>query len=105
MENQKDTDKESQKPLSRKQERARQRAEKEAAESFIRITDQIFKSFTESVNPESEEITDLMKRADAQWRLVCSRRKYMPHAYPLVKNFCDKLVDDYKKALVEGEKV
>jgi hypothetical protein len=89
--------------LSRAQRRQMERIESDAKARYHAIADQFIKAFTEAIDPESEEIVQLMKKYDAQWRIYCKSKRLTDKAFPLVKEYCESVIKQYfeEKSIAE----
>lgn len=82
--------------LSRQQRRIQERANIEIGNMHAKIAKEFFDFFMSCDDPESEEVKSKMKHVDAKWRLFCKRADLLPKAYPLMREYMDKLIADYK---------
>jgi hypothetical protein len=83
--------------MPRNQRRFIERVEKEARETHQRLSDKFLAIVVNSDNPESEEILEKAKQLNAQWRLFCHGKQLNKEANDLIKNFCEKVIETYKK--------
>jgi hypothetical protein len=85
------------KPLTREQKRALDRANQEVMDTFDSFAKRFFDYFINHEDPTCFWVTDKLKTMDAQWRLYCKKRNLKVHAYPMFKEYCDGLIKEYKE--------
>lgn len=86
-----------QQPPTREQRRMMDRKNKEVQEVFNKVAEKFLDYFTNHDEPESHEVTQKTKQLDAQWRTYCNRQNLKAVAYPIVKDYCQGVIDDYIK--------
>jgi uncharacterized protein YnzC (UPF0291/DUF896 family) len=82
-------------PLTREERRYQERINREVQEVFDQLTRNFFTFFMSS-DPEGIEVQDKIKQLDAQWRVYCKRKKLLAKGYPMLKQYCEKLIEEYK---------
>ena len=88
-------------PISRAQRRAKERIEIEAKELHNTLCESFLSFITHADDPASEDVKAKAKQAGAKWKLYCSRRALKPEVRPLVDEFCNALMDEYKTLVDE----
>jgi hypothetical protein len=83
-------------PLTREERRHQQRVNQEVQSVFDELTRKFFTFFMGCDDPESPIVQDRIKQLDAQWRVYCKRKRLLPKGFPMLKQYCDTLVEEYK---------
>jgi hypothetical protein len=82
-------------PLTREQRRIHDRVNREVQEVFDQLSRKFFTFFMAS-DPEGIEVQGKIKQLDAQWRVYCKRKKLLPKGFPMLKAYCEALIEEYK---------
>lgn len=48
-------------------------------------------------DPESDLVQEKAKQVSLQWRLFCKTKNLKPEAFPLMDEFCNSVIDEYKQ--------
>jgi hypothetical protein len=83
------------KPLTREQQRRKERIEAEANEVFSKACERFDLFIINSDTPEGQEVVDKQREISAQWRLYCKRKQLLPSAYSLVDEHCVKSIKEF----------
>lgn len=88
---------EPEKKLTREQRRHIERVNQEVTIAIEQQAEKFLKFFTTCDNPEGPEVAEKVKQMDAQWRTYCGRKRLMPKAFPLLKKYCESVIEQYQK--------
>jgi hypothetical protein len=87
-----------QKQMTRQQRRFIQRIEQEAHQTLNNLAGKFLEFFTDSDDPEGQEVVDKMNQLSAQWKVYCHSKQLNKEALPMVENYCKAVCEEYIKA-------
>lgn len=90
------------KPLTRQQQRYKERIETEAKDTYNQFTGKFFEFFIHHESPESSEVIEKAKQMNAQWKMYCKRMQLVPAALVMFENYTKGIIDDYHKSKVDA---
>lgn len=87
--------KKAEKIVSRQQRRFMQRIEQEAHQTFNNLASKFLEFFTDSDDPEGQEVVDKMNQLSAQWKVYCHRKALNPTAQTMIESYCKGVCEQY----------
>lgn len=84
--------------LNRRQQREVDRINKDAAETYARLSG-IFYSVFMANDPDSDVVTTKEKELNAKWRMYCKRNQLIPASFDALSNYFKLLHTEYDETL------
>lgn len=84
-----------QQPLTREQRRKKEQIEKDAEDTFNKLSNRFLDFFVESDDPEGNEVHQKLVQISSQWKAYCSKRQLIPEAKTMIDTFAASVFKDY----------
>lgn len=86
------------KPLSREQQRKKDRIEKGAEETFELLSNRFLDYFVNHDDPEGNEVAQKLSQVSAQWKAYCAKRQLVDQAKSMIDVYGASVLKDYNES-------